>query len=500
MTWNAPIVMIGLDAATWDIIAPLMAAGKTPNLRRLIQEGAHGPLQSMIQYPSPALWTSIVTGKSPEKHGVLDFYNATRLDIQVPTLYDILTEGEGDVGLFRWLATWPPVQNNGFTVPAYTARSPETYPPHLQFLNDLARPTGIGSYVRGGLQLLRHGVGLSTLAGSVSDLVYEVLVRPEHREWWYRRRLREAVINAEVFGYLLQQYRPTFSAILFSILDDFGHHYWKYREPELYDDVTEGEARKYGDVIEKGYIIADKAVGIIVDRLPKDTLIVVASDHGQKAIPPRIRPYRISAQELVRWLGMEKRLWITDLGFHVMLRPRESEDGRETLQTLKACLAQTRFQRDARPVFRITSEDNVSLTVEVNVGTEVPPSTPVMMPDDRAIALGDVVYTRGPTSGDHAEYGIFIMKGPGIRRGHEVAGATLLDVTPTVLALRKCPVGTDMDGQVIVDAIEADLLERNPIHYTDSYKLEQPNHEQRPLTRKEHEQLEAKLRALGYLS
>ncbi len=54
----------------------------------------------------------------------------------------------------------------------------------------------------------------------------------------------------------------------------------------------------------------------------------------------------------------------------------------------------------------------------------------------------------------HRPFGIFCMKGPHVRKDERIYGATLLDVTPTVLTLFGLPVGADMDGRVLVQAFE----------------------------------------------
>ncbi|RMH06315.1 MAG: hypothetical protein D6704_07480 [Nitrospirae bacterium] len=59
----------------------------------------------------------------------------------------------------------------------------------------------------------------------------------------------------------------------------------------------------------------------------------------------------------------------------------------------------------------------------------------------------------GPAE-EHRPYGILAMKGPGIKRDELVFGATLLDVTPTLLTLFGLPVGRDMDGKVLVTAFD----------------------------------------------
>jgi tetratricopeptide (TPR) repeat protein len=54
----------------------------------------------------------------------------------------------------------------------------------------------------------------------------------------------------------------------------------------------------------------------------------------------------------------------------------------------------------------------------------------------------------------HRPFGIFCMKGPHVQQDERIYGATLLDVTPTILTLFGLPVGSDMDGRVLVQAFE----------------------------------------------
>ncbi len=55
---------------------------------------------------------------------------------------------------------------------------------------------------------------------------------------------------------------------------------------------------------------------------------------------------------------------------------------------------------------------------------------------------------------EHSPYGIFLLKGPGIKKDEIVYGASLLDVTPTILACLGLPVGEDMDGKVLTQVFE----------------------------------------------
>src|SRR5262245_21938110 len=70
---NIPILLVGLDGADWDVIRPMIRAGRLPNLHNLSEEGASGDLLSEPPLLSPILWTTIATGKPPTQHGITSF-------------------------------------------------------------------------------------------------------------------------------------------------------------------------------------------------------------------------------------------------------------------------------------------------------------------------------------------------------------------------------------------------------------------------------------------
>lgn len=52
----------------------------------------------------------------------------------------------------------------------------------------------------------------------------------------------------------------------------------------------------------------------------------------------------------------------------------------------------------------------------------------------------------------HRPFGIVCMKGENIKQDERIYGATLLDITPTILTMFGLPVGEDMDGRVLLQA------------------------------------------------
>jgi predicted AlkP superfamily phosphohydrolase/phosphomutase len=67
------LCVLGLDGATWDVLAPLIDDGLLPNLARLRQAGSSGCLQSVFPPLSPVAWTGVMTGKNSGKHGIFEF-------------------------------------------------------------------------------------------------------------------------------------------------------------------------------------------------------------------------------------------------------------------------------------------------------------------------------------------------------------------------------------------------------------------------------------------
>jgi predicted AlkP superfamily phosphohydrolase/phosphomutase len=65
--------------------------------------------------------------------------------------------------------------------------------------------------------------------------------------------------------------------------------------------------------------------------------------------------------------------------------------------------------------------------------------------------------------------GIIIVAGPNISSGITLHGATIYDILPTALYLSDLPVGKDMDGKVIIQAINKRFLKRHPVEYIPTY-------------------------------
>lgn len=72
-TTDLKVMVVGVDGATFDIIEPMIAAGKLPEFKRLMNTGTHARFRSQRPMFSPVLWTTIATGHNRKEHGIRYF-------------------------------------------------------------------------------------------------------------------------------------------------------------------------------------------------------------------------------------------------------------------------------------------------------------------------------------------------------------------------------------------------------------------------------------------
>jgi hypothetical protein len=79
----------------------------------------------------------------------------------------------------------------------------------------------------------------------------------------------------------------------------------------------------------------------------------------------------------------------------------------------------------------------------------------------------------GPVlSGSHesAPDGFIVVVGDGVRGGSSTKGASILDVTPTLLYLMGLPVARDMGGRVLSEVLAEDFALAHPVSFIPSYE------------------------------
>lgn len=280
------VLLIGLDGAEWDLITPMVEAGELPNLARLMNEGVHGKLRSLEPLAkSPAIWTTIATGKSPAEHGIKSFVDSVRgkpltQNIRrVRALWSIVSGVGRTTGIVGWLMSWPAEEVNGFVVSDYMQYEASegqrmhgrTYPEELeaQVAPDVIPWRQVPwSFVQ---QFLDAPLDTAAMSPDLERLLTAV-------KWIGAGDVTFARIGAKLY----RERRPDFFAVYLRGMDAMGHLFWNYMTPEA---VPEGtllpEAMKYAPGAMRAYYrFTDQLIQPFLDAADANTTILVVSDHG----------------------------------------------------------------------------------------------------------------------------------------------------------------------------------------------------------------------------
>jgi predicted AlkP superfamily phosphohydrolase/phosphomutase len=520
------LLIIGIDGITWNIVDPLIAQGRLPNLARLIENGARGVSTAIEPALSPIIWTSIASGKLPEKHGVTHFFDTAK-SMRCRRLWDIFETSIPDgasaptIGLFSWPVTWPPRPINGFMVPSLFARDNDTWPPELRFVKDMEGGLRTGWRERVSLvtAAMRHGLRTSTASQLAAYALAHKQGRYNELDRFIKQRTLKLNVHLDVFEHLLQAYKPDLATFYMNQTDAFSHRFWRYYEPERFNDITPKDVQRYGDVIPQAYEMADRAVGRILKHADPDTLIAVVSDHGFEATDAGADGQRFCGrargEQVLKSLGLADQATYVNHREWVMIKL--STKANERRDEIISLLEAYRVPELNAPLLKVNQDSTGEIAILVHADTEAHldrVELDTLSVEFASLSNGsngsstisrlaflDLVQPEYDTrmSGVHEPDGIAIFNGPGVQAGTRVEQGSVLDVLPTLLALMGRPIGRDMDGKPLTQIIQPEFLAQNPLTYIDTYDtgLElKTTQTDEPAS----EELMSRLRALGYVN
>lgn len=262
------LLIIGLDGATFDLIRPWAAAGKLPNIARLLAQGSSAPLRSVPNQNSAPAWSSYATGKNPGKHGIFYFderiegtYNKRYLNggfRQGESWWMIASHAGLRVGVVNVPMSYPAEPVNGVMLAGLDAPGVDSpgfsHPPELigelqAKAGDYIIEPGIPSYMKMGRR----------------DLAERAIFEAEEKRLAYVR-------------YLMTTRPWDIFHVTFTSTDAAHHFFWKDMDP-AHPEHDPVEAERYGDTIERVYRQADAIVGELTALAP-DAAVMLMSDHG----------------------------------------------------------------------------------------------------------------------------------------------------------------------------------------------------------------------------
>lgn len=287
------VLWIAVDSFDWDIIDPLIEAGRMPNVARLREEGAWGRLQTVPPLLSPVLWTTIATGKRPDKHGILDFVATdpssgavipvTSTLRKTSAFWNILSDSGISVGVVAWWASFPAEPVNGFMATDRIAYQlfkeaitdlPEDNPlkAHPRDLWDgiasrIVSPAAIGpDRLSRFIDLERHGDRLT----------------PDDRE--RLNDFRTVLAATETYTGIatdLFRRRPTDVRVIYFEAPDTTSHLFMPFMPPAREGVSRELVDRFGNMVPEIYAAQDEWIGRLVGEFADaETTIIICSDHG----------------------------------------------------------------------------------------------------------------------------------------------------------------------------------------------------------------------------
>jgi predicted AlkP superfamily phosphohydrolase/phosphomutase len=526
-----PICFIGVDALTWDILQPMLDVGELPNMSRLIENGSRGPFDTADdRLFSPRIWTSMATGKMPEKHGIEFFLiNPTQAKNSGKTagsdlrtclaIWNILSRFQKRVLVSNYMVTWPAESVHGTILSDFFYMDRGTYPPDIQkelqdqYMKREPRqlhcdriyqrffPWYTGDRETTGLTK-SHDIRISNLRDCI--------------------RRDEITLNAALEQ--VGEQVPDLSMLYLRSVDIASHFFWKYSQLPRKDSRLDGlevDLERYENVIPEIYRWTDEQVGRIMNVYPEETQFILVSDHGFETLFNDLRGYNLLTLMRDRGLGYYEDKGqmipaITDTADPIdmvrrifLLEDRiedytaaTGESGRQLLERIALELSALKTRSGKHLLTRMpldqikmqNNEDPPDLAFRFSA--ELSPED-MIAGDDRDVSIEKYIQFL-EMSGNHNKRAVMIASGPGIRRQTEIEHATTLDVTPTLLNMLNLPVGLDMDGKPLQEIFTAEFRDSHPVTWIDTYEgkierhVEEAPESQRPRVLEE-------LKAIGYI-
>ncbi len=498
---SARVMILGLDGASWRLTQRLVAEGRMPTLRRMIEEGAAGPLYSTLPDISPTAWASFMTGKDPGQHGVYGFglkipgsYYlepfSSRGRVEASTLWRILSARRQRVAAINVPMTYPPEPVNGIMIAGFgtpdESESRFVYPPEL--MDELRAK--LGPYIldldwalyekRGITELLedarrmtrrRADYGLHILGREAWDLFALVFVstdRLQHCLWQYLdphepRSAEQQQIRASVLNYydyldgVLGEFLAASRDATVLIMSDHGFgpfhttiqlNSWLAEQGFLTWETQNRAQLRWA-------VRLARSLGMTRERFGRLARLLRFNEYHQ------LEKVSLRANN-IRW-AQTRAFSYTPNGIYFNLKGRERDgtvepgaDCDRLFEQLKELLLDLRDPKTGNRMVR-----RVARPQEVYHGQKV------ALAPDLIVADSDPSYTLNfnlsPTaqvfeypswrSGNHDPEGLLVAYGPRVARGRRLERADLVDLCPTALHLLGEAVPDDMDGRAITEIL-----------------------------------------------
>ena len=289
------LLLIGWDAADWKIIGPLIAKGQMPALKSLIDKGVYGNLSTMNPPYSPMLWTSVATGKTPDKHGVLGFIEVlpemegvrpvTSNSRKVRALWNILHHNKLKSNLVGWWPSYPAEPIDGVVISNKFQKVSSNPDKEVPMDEGVIHPSDLKDEFKD-LRMFPWEITKE----HVLPMIPKAAKIDQEKDNGVRAFSKVTAENVSVHNAVTKLLRTTdwdFTAVYYDLIDHFCHAFMKYHPPKL-DGIDQDKYDIYNDAINSAYRFQDMMLERKLQLIDDDTTVIVMSDHGYESGAKRI--------------------------------------------------------------------------------------------------------------------------------------------------------------------------------------------------------------------
>jgi len=469
------IILIGIDAAAWKVIDPLIEKGELPTISKLIKEGARASLQSLPGYKSPALWNCIATGKYPEKNGILYFtnlyLNLSRLKIKK----NITT---------AFLINWPYrlgklFSNNKKDPSKMTKNLNKIYIYYMLKLGKIFEKLSIG-----GNYLITSN---SRKEKAIWEMLSEENVTCGVIGWlvtWPAKKINGYLVSQKAVEGInklektkdidLEKGDISYPKDFINQIKELNRHPPSISKEEIKQFFNNLDQNDENEIRGKRFNKKNR-LNLFSYMFISD----IFSTEVSKVIKEKGKPEFLSLY-LPGLDGIQHVFW----QYHEQEKFNFVNIKKEEVQ---------KFKDTIKNYYKFLDTQIKSLIDEE--------STIIIISDHGVEAIKEKNYDhKGIRSGQHDESpdGILILSGPNIKRGISLKKAHILDIAPTILHLMNKPIDSNMDGTVLEEAFTEEFTKNNHIKKKNYGKREEFNSNVQ-YSKDEEEKVKERLEALGYL-
>ena len=318
LTGDSHVRLLMLDGASLDVIFTNVAAGRLPNMARILDQGSVMHLATLRPTQAEPVWSAIATGRYPMANGIrssvvyralggtpidlLPDYCFTQalvtfgflteeeqsaIDLHARPIWNILSDRGVSVGVIGWPLTHPAPVVNGFAVSDAFHRLPE-----IDLSQDATSALWPSGWLPDALSALRSPPDPDPVS------LVATMGAPQPENDYDVGRDQAPLVADRVHLQLREAFGSSatrFLAVRFPGIDAVGHRFLRYADPAAFGDVSEAEREKFGGVLNQYYGFIDSLVGREIERLGPDDLLLVVSGFGMEPLSPGKRVLEIIA-------------------------------------------------------------------------------------------------------------------------------------------------------------------------------------------------------------